>query len=489
MKRAPVRSTLFNILFFGVSLLMCIICLPALVLPRKYFLGLVNFYLRLMGFLERVILGLRYEVRGQEHIPQSGPFLIAAKHQSLYETLKLRLLLNDPAIILKKELLKIPLWGLYLKKSDVIAIDRSTPQTALKSIEDGALRMKAQGRPIVIFPQGTRVKPEDTPERKPYKSGLARIQDATGLPIIPLALNSGLFWPKGGWLKSSGTVIFEFLPPIEPGQHRKDLMKDIESTLEPHTQKLMDEARQPAKDIYKKKLFNLLLGVALLLCTFAAYSYLWIETAKQTKRVYIEQLAAINGPGQIYEPPEVSGYPGPITLHVTHEDLQTSEGLLRIDNLTAKSWPFPGVPIWISTGSLSLESPQWKGPLTFDRAEASLTLSGNLLNIQNGQLRKGDFTALAEGQINLAQEPFPKLDLLITLENYQSLLSHLANIGIIETRIALFMGAGFNALSGEDGRVRVPLTQRGQTLYAGPIPVASLPALPHPERGNPPALD
>lgn len=244
MKRSPFRSTLFNISFYSLVAFECIICLPLLLLPRRYFMAVVHGFVASVYFLEKNILRLNYEVRGLEHLPKTGSFIVAAKHQSAYETMKLHLLLKDPAIILKKELLSIPLWGQYLKKSDVIAIDRSTPDTAITSIQEGAKRMQSQGRPIIIFPQGTRVAPEQTANDKPYKVGIARVQEATELPIIPLALNAGLFWPKTGWLKSSGTVIFKFLEPIEAGMDRAALLKKIETSIETETGLLMQEAKK-----------------------------------------------------------------------------------------------------------------------------------------------------------------------------------------------------------------------------------------------------
>ena len=156
------------------------------------------------AILEKYILGLTYEVRGQEHLPEQGSYIIAAKHQSSYETFKLHTLFGDPAIVLKKELLRIPLWGMYLKKSDVIAIDRSSPKTAIKSIKDGAQHVKEQGRPIIIFPQGTRVSIDTTAQEKPYKIGIMRLQEATNLPIIPMAINTGYFQPKHKWCKKPG---------------------------------------------------------------------------------------------------------------------------------------------------------------------------------------------------------------------------------------------------------------------------------------------
>jgi 1-acyl-sn-glycerol-3-phosphate acyltransferase len=236
------RSAIFSIAFFIFTLGICLSYAPAVILPRERFLPLVAFYLKGVYCLERLILGLSYEVRGGEHLPQSGAYLVAAKHFSAYETFKLVLLFGDPAIILKKELLSIPLWGWYLGKTKPIAIDRSKAKNALSSMLEGAQRIKDEGRPLVIFPQGTRVRVEETPAEKPYKSGIARIQAATELPVIPMATNSGYYAPRKSWIKKSGTVIFEFLPPLhETGD---ELMKTLEEKLEAASNALIDEAKR-----------------------------------------------------------------------------------------------------------------------------------------------------------------------------------------------------------------------------------------------------
>ena len=231
------RATLFNIAFFLVTAIACILFLPGLLLPRKHAMHIVQIFVQSVYLLERIFLKLDYEVHGLEHLPVSGSYIVAAKHQSPYETFKLHILFADPSVILKKELLRIPLWGKFLAKSDPIAIDRGSKDSA-QQIIDGAKRMQAQGRPIIIFPQGTRVYTWQTPADKPYKGGAARMQDATQLPIIPLALNTGVFWPRSGWLKWPGTVVFEFLPPIAPGQPVSDVTKQLETLLETESKKL-----------------------------------------------------------------------------------------------------------------------------------------------------------------------------------------------------------------------------------------------------------
>lgn len=238
------RSALFSLIalpFF--TLLVCLVVgVPFLFMRREKFLTLLHFWTRGVSWMERHLLGLTYEIRGAEHLPKSGGFIVAAKHESTYETFKLHAMFHDPAIVLKKELLAIPLWGHYLKKSGVIAIDRSTPERAAVSVRDGAKVVAAQERPIVIFPQGTRVSPEATTKEKPYKAGAFRVYEATGLPVIPLALNSGCFWPKGKLLKKSGVVVFEFLPEMPAGLDRQSFMRALEDALESKSRLLAIEA-------------------------------------------------------------------------------------------------------------------------------------------------------------------------------------------------------------------------------------------------------
>lgn len=237
-----IRQILFNIAFYGLMSVMCFPLIPVMLLPRRKFLKVLTFCFRILHWSEKYILGLDFEVRGKENIPASGAYLVAAKHYSAYETLKLHLLFDDPAIVMKKELKLIPIWGWLALKSDMIFVDRQSRDTAMKSIIEGTQHAKEQGRSIIIFPQGTRVSIEDTVEDKPYKNGIIRMYKGSNLPIVPLAMNSGVFWKRNAFFKYPGKVVFEFLPPIPAGRDTTEVMAELKDKLETVSTKLVEEA-------------------------------------------------------------------------------------------------------------------------------------------------------------------------------------------------------------------------------------------------------
>ncbi|MFA5592287.1 MAG: lysophospholipid acyltransferase family protein [Micavibrio sp.] len=240
------RSILFNILFYGVwTPLVCLCMAPCLLFPRPFTVWVADFYQRGTYLLERFVLGLDYEIRGIENRPPHGqPYIAAAKHYSAYETLKLYRLFKDPTVVLKRELLWIPVFGWFLKKLDVIAIDRGNRESAMASLIAGAQRMRDDNRPIVIFPQGTRVPVDAATRQKPYKGGIVKLYVATSLPIVPVAMNSGLYWPRNAFWKKPGKVVFEFLPPIPPGLAPAEVMAALEERIETASNRLVEEGRQ-----------------------------------------------------------------------------------------------------------------------------------------------------------------------------------------------------------------------------------------------------
>lgn len=253
-----IRSILFNIAFYGFTTIACLLLVPVLFLPRPAILKATRFYLNVVAWIEKYILGLTYEIRGLEFKPDHGTYIVAAKHQSAYETLKLYHLFGDPTIVLKKELLSIPIFGSFLNKLDVIAIDRKNKEESITAILEGAKRMGKQNRPIVIFPQGTRTAVSATVKERPYKGGIVKMYANANIKVVPLALNSGMFWARNSFIKKPGKVIFEFLSPIEPGLPDKKVMKALEDRLEEKSILLMQEAKRDFSYLKKERIPQLL---------------------------------------------------------------------------------------------------------------------------------------------------------------------------------------------------------------------------------------
>jgi len=234
-----IRSFLFNTVFFAGGLVLAVALLPCLVLSRRAMQGGLKFWAVAMMWCLRVIVGLRWEVRGLENLPDR-PCIFACKHQSAWETGVFYLLVNDPSYILKKELLSIPFFGWYLAKGGAIAIDRKAGASALKLMIKGTQDRLARGQNVVIFPEGTRSAPG-----KPgtYHPGVAALYKGVDAPLVPVALNSGLFWQRRSFLKRPGRITVEFLPAIAPDQDRKAFMGELKSRVEDASNRLIDEAR------------------------------------------------------------------------------------------------------------------------------------------------------------------------------------------------------------------------------------------------------
>jgi len=233
------RSILFNLCNFIWSAAMHIVCLPLLFAPASWVWKAGHLWIDGTFFLLRLCCGLSYREIGIENLPQ-GPAIIAAKHQSTWETFYLSRRLNHPAFVLKKELLSIPLFGWFMKKIGMVAVDRSGKATALKKMVKDAGTAFADGRQIIIFPEGTRVAPG---QHRPYQPGIAALYGQLGVPVVPVALNSGLYWGRGAFFKKAGVIQVQYLPPIAPGLDRKTFMAELEQRLEPAARALLTGPR------------------------------------------------------------------------------------------------------------------------------------------------------------------------------------------------------------------------------------------------------
>lgn len=235
---ACLRSLAFNAGFFLLTAVLGVLGLPLLLAPRRIVMRFGRFWAGSVLALLKAVVGLDCEIRGLANIP-TGPCLIAMKHQSAWDTLILPVVLGDPAVVLKRELLWVPFYGWYAARAGSIAIDRGGRATALRRMLTASRNAAAAGRPIVIFPEGTRTAPG---RHLPYQPGVAALYQTLAVPLVPAAVNSGLFWGRRSFLKRSGRITLEFLDPIPPGLPRRELMPELERRIETATAALEREA-------------------------------------------------------------------------------------------------------------------------------------------------------------------------------------------------------------------------------------------------------
>jgi 1-acyl-sn-glycerol-3-phosphate acyltransferase len=231
------RSLIFAGWFYLSMGLVGLVCLPFANASRKAAIAATRFWTGMQRWGLRWFCDVRTEFRGLEHMPP-GAAIIAMRHQSTYDTLAPFLFIDDPAFILKRELLKAPVLGTYASKGRMIPIDRGGGLKTMKTMLAAAKAESAEGRKIVIFPDGTRQAPDEPTDFKP---GVVAMYNALNVPCVPVALNTGLCW-RSFWRKP-GLIIFEVLPPIEPGLAREPFMQRLKDALEPATQRLVAEGR------------------------------------------------------------------------------------------------------------------------------------------------------------------------------------------------------------------------------------------------------
>ena len=234
-----VRSWAFLVLSLGTMVAMGLTLLPTLVLARRFAARVPIWFAGVQLFLLGVVAGLRLEVRGRNNLPQ-GPALIAVKHQSSLETYALLKLFPDACFVIKQEIARLPVVGGFVSAMDCLAIDRRAGLASLRRMLEHAARVTGEGRCIVIFPEGTRTTPGS---RVDYQRGLAGLYAALDVPVVPVALNCGVFWPRRQIRKIPGCAVMAFLDAIPPALPRSRFMEELESTIESATSALVAEAR------------------------------------------------------------------------------------------------------------------------------------------------------------------------------------------------------------------------------------------------------
>jgi 1-acyl-sn-glycerol-3-phosphate acyltransferase len=239
------RSLVFNVAFYANMVLWLVLLVPVAALPRRAFIRAVQVWARLSLWLLKVLAGTRVEIVGRERIPPGG-LLVASKHQSLWETFALVTLFDDPTFILKRELMWIPLFGWYLAKARCVPIDRRAGSVALVQMNARARDEVRAGRQIIIFPEGTRRAPGAPPA---YKFGVAHLYDSLKVPCLPIALNSGLYWPRRRFVRRPGTIRVEVLDPIGPGLPRDVFFKEMQARIETAGARLERQGRRELGDL------------------------------------------------------------------------------------------------------------------------------------------------------------------------------------------------------------------------------------------------
>jgi 1-acyl-sn-glycerol-3-phosphate acyltransferase len=233
------RSLAFNVAFYAWTVGLTLATLPFyFFVSQEKSMQVVRLWSRGMIWLLRTIVGTTYEVRGLDNLPQGGA-LIACKHQSSWETLALVPILPNPTYVMKEELARIPVFGAYTVKAGMIHVDRKGKTAALRALAERAAQEIAKGRQVIMFPEGTRRPPGAPPD---YQTGIALLYKTLGVPVVPAALNSGLYWPRRKLTNYPGKIILEFLPAIPAGLDSRAFLGRLQSTVEAAADRLMGEA-------------------------------------------------------------------------------------------------------------------------------------------------------------------------------------------------------------------------------------------------------
>src|SRR6202140_3504692 len=241
-----VRSLVFNMLFHALLVFWILVAIPTYLMPPRAFMVVAKAWARSSIWLMRVICRTKVEYRGLEKIPQ-GPLIVASKHQSMWETFALMQFFDAPLFIYKRELAWIPLFGWYLVKSKMIGGGWSGGLGSLGEMARRAPREIRSGRQLIIFPEGTRTAVDAPPN---YMTGVGQIYANSGVPCIPVALNSGLFWPRRTFMRYPGTLVVEFLDPLPPGLSRNEFLARLSTVIEEATNRLVEAARREQAQLF-----------------------------------------------------------------------------------------------------------------------------------------------------------------------------------------------------------------------------------------------
>ena len=240
------RSLVYNVAFYLVLAFWVIVGIPTYLMPRWAIMNIARYWARSSIWLMRLVCNVKVEYRGLEKIPK-GPLIVASKHQSTWETFALLEFFDQPLYILKRELEWIPLFGWYLIKANMIGVNRGAGGRTLQEMARRAGEEVRRGRQLIIFPEGTRTAVDAVPR---YKTGVGQIYVDCGVTCLPVALNSGLFWPRRTFMRYPGTLVVEFLDPLPPGLSREDFLAKISTVIEEATNRLVEAARREQAELF-----------------------------------------------------------------------------------------------------------------------------------------------------------------------------------------------------------------------------------------------
>jgi 1-acyl-sn-glycerol-3-phosphate acyltransferase len=242
------RSLIYNVLFYLLLICWLIVAIPTVVMPRTAIVAVARLWSRQSTWLLRIVCNVKVEYRGVDKIPK-GPLVVASKHQSMWETFALLQLFDQPLYILKRELTRIPFFGWYLIKAGMISVDRRAGGRALLKMVRQASEEVRNGRQLIIFPEGTR-RPVGAPPD--YKPGVAQLYASSRVSCLPVALNSGLFWPRRTFMRYPGTLVVEFLDLLPPGLPRDEFLTRISTVIEEATVRLVEVGRREQAQLFDR---------------------------------------------------------------------------------------------------------------------------------------------------------------------------------------------------------------------------------------------
>lgn len=517
------RSLVFNICFYLWTAFIVIKAIPGFWSGRRPIHNAAHLWGRGINWFLKHLCHISVEFRGRHYVETGGPVIVAAKHQSTWETTNIEYLVPDCAIILKRELTFIPLFGQLLLKAGMISVHRQKGQSTLPQMVAGARRCLDEGRSLLIFPEGTRRHPDAPPK---YRYGIFPIYTALNVPVIPAAHNAGYFWGRRRFLKKPGKIIFEFLPPIEPGLDEKTFFAQLESRIEEACDRIKPVTVTDLGPRKSSVLKTALWGIAGL---FILYTAAWFYGERQLRGhiTHCQKTAESRGftLNLTEKPVFLDGFPGSVSARFGAGSVTHSGGQISFQGLRISISPLaPKTPRFdVDQGQFSFENnhitihhldgkigmmaqnqiqftlhgraitTSFIFPRRVDNAYIVLTVPP-VFDSLDGLYQRGDTVEIqkitaslngvnidGDGTVTLDENRQPAAAFSFDVKGLDQMLVDLKNAHIIDQTAAALIQlplAFFKKPSDNgDGEYRkIPLTLQDQTLFLGPVPIAKIPS-------------